>query len=144
MPSTTVLHARCSLVSEDPSLPVCIPATRINVVLSPTHTRRSRTGLKRPITLILMQSLMSIKCAQLIGDFNTSSLACPFTGFLPLHVAVANGLTGMYAFLGDVRSAVRIDTLSFAARDAEAHVFSLMFDLLFAARFCPGACAYAR
>ena len=35
-------------------------------------------------------------------DFNSTQQACRMTGFLPIHVAVANSLTGMVNFLLDL------------------------------------------
>jgi len=48
--------------------------------------------------------LAADECAEMQGviDLNEPSHACPLTGFLPIHVAVANSLTSMFNFLVDL------------------------------------------
>jgi len=67
-------------------------------------------GMKKPLTLILAQTLKSIAAANVI-DLNSTSLTCPFTGFFPQHVAVANGLTQMFAYLEDLASIAELEHL---------------------------------
>eukprot|EP00966_Prymnesium_polylepis_P188724 4372996-Prymnesium_polylepis.1 len=55
-------------------------------------------SLARPIAVICHQSLQVEKMNGIV-NMNAHSYACRITGFLPLHVAVVNGLTGMYDFL---------------------------------------------
>ena len=48
--------------------------------------------------------MMMLETPELDGivDLNDNDMACPFTGFLPLHAAAANGLREMVDFLSDL------------------------------------------
>ena len=58
-------------------------------------------SLQRALTTLLLASQREPGMAGLV-DLNDPKHACPLTGFLPLHVAVANSLTGMFNFLSDL------------------------------------------
>jgi hypothetical protein len=58
-------------------------------------------SLQRALTTLLLASKSEPRMAGLV-DLNDPEHACPLTGFLPLHVAVANSLTGMFNFLIDL------------------------------------------
>ena len=58
-------------------------------------------SLQRALTTLLLASQREPGMAGLV-DLNDPKNACPLTGFLPLHVAVANSLTGMFNFLIDL------------------------------------------
>ena len=58
-------------------------------------------SLQRALTTLLLASKSEPRMAGLV-DLNDPRHACPLTGFLPLHVAVANSLTGMFNFLIDL------------------------------------------
>ena len=53
-------------------------------------------GLARAIAQLMAWEAEHFKGTNHLGD---TAFACKTTGFLPLHVAIANGLTGMYDFL---------------------------------------------
>lgn len=58
-------------------------------------------SLERALISLLIASKRIPAMSGLI-DFNDRAHACPLTGFLPLHVAVANSLTSMFNFLVDL------------------------------------------
>ena len=76
------------------------------------YSRGARARVTGDLTTPLTQSARRIKEAlesmdaatlqAVVSDLNDPAHACPLTGFLPLHVAVANSLTGMFNFLTDL------------------------------------------
>ena len=58
-------------------------------------------SLSKVISRILISTVEVPAMAGII-DLNSPKYACPLTGFLPLHVAVANSLTSMFNFLTDL------------------------------------------
>lgn len=58
-------------------------------------------SLEKALVTLLAVSSSSPAMAGLV-DLNDPTHACPLTGFLPLHVAVANSLTSMFNFLIDL------------------------------------------
>ena len=58
-------------------------------------------SMKAPIAALLQQARRSDKMRAIV-DLNNPKLACGFTGFRPLHVAVANGLKSMYTWLANL------------------------------------------
>ena len=56
-------------------------------------------GLRKVIATIMVTDDSVGICQAGEGRLVDSNLACPLTGFMPLHVAVANGRLRMYDFL---------------------------------------------
>ncbi len=76
-------------------------------------------SLQRALTTLLLAGRREPAMAGLV-DLNDPAHACPLTGFLPLHVAVANSLTGMFNFLTDLPGL----PLEFDDKRASTHALS--------------------
>ena len=75
------------------SLPLC--------ALSYVQSYCVAFSLHRAVAALLLLSLTSESMRGLTNP-NESPVACPNTGFFPIHVAVANGLTQMFDFLQEL------------------------------------------